>query len=65
MLSMYLPAIPYRRMRTSFGRDVGCSCDQFIKAPYMIGDPRFHRWSHAQAGMHATEVIVREMQGQR
>jgi len=27
----------------------------------MICDSRFHGWRHPQAGMHATEVIVREM----
>lgn len=29
----------------------------------MIGEARFHRRSNAKAGMHAAEVVVREVQG--
>ena len=36
---------------------------QFRNCPNVIGDPCFHRGSHAKAGMNATEIVVSEVQG--
>lgn len=35
---------------------------QFAYLPHMVSNPCFHRGSHAQARMHAAEVVVREVQ---
>ena len=36
--------------------------DQFLHAPHVIRQARFHRGRDAQGLMHAAEIILREMQ---
>jgi hypothetical protein len=39
--------------------------NDFVKAPNMARNARFHGWRHAQGLMHAGEVVMRLVQSNR
>jgi hypothetical protein len=39
--------------------------NQFVDAPNVIGDARFHRWRHAERLINPAEIVVHVMERDR